>query len=175
MSRNERYLAVIHYAVEEVKMVKFELYAELQKARLRVEHKEGKETIQIQRPFYRDVLEIDWGTTHYKIIREGLVVRGAKIYKEKEYIGKVEEKIGFLTHFDVYQKAKKTFSIKEHETLLKQFFNIYKQNEKIGEIKPTGIYVPILSNIGKGIAGNYTKITKEEEEILLMAIIALGV
>jgi len=121
------------------------------------------------------VLEVDWGTTHYTIVREGLIVRGAKIYREKEYIGKVEEKIGFMTHFDVFLKARRVFAIEERETLLKQRFDILKQGTVIGHIQPMGIYVPILSNLGKGIEGNYSSITQDEEEILLMAILALGV
>lgn len=156
-------------------MALFHLYSELQKAKLMVRRKDGSETYQIIRPFYTDILEVDRGTTHYTIVREGLIVRGAKIYKEKEYIGKVKEKIGFMTHFDVYLKARRLFEIEEKETFLKQHFGVMKHGEKIGEIHPIGVYVPILSNLGKGIEGHYSGITKEEEEILLMAVIALGV
>ena len=156
-------------------MVYFNLYSELQKAKLKVRRKSGEETIHARRPFYIDVLEVDWGTTHYTIVREGLIVRGAKIYREKEYIGKVEEKIGFMTHFDVFLKARRVFAIEERETLLKQRFDILKQGTVIGHIQPMGIYVPILTNLGKGIEGNYSSITPDEEEILLMAILALGV
>ena len=156
-------------------MVTFELYAELQKAKLKVRRKDGDEVIQVVRPFYTDVLEVDWGTTHYTIVRTGLVVRGAKIYKEKEYIGKVSEKIGFMTHFDVYHKAKRLLAIEERETLLKQHYVISKAGKRIGSIKPVGVYVPILSNLGKSIEGDYSGITKGEEELLLMSIIALGV
>lgn len=156
-------------------MVTFELYSELQKARLRVRRKDGDEVIQVVRPFYTDVLEVDWGMTHYTIVRTGLVVRGAKIYKEKEYIGKVSEKIGFMTHFDVYHKAKRLLAIEERETLLKQHYEISKAGKHVGSINPVGVYVPILSNLGKGVEGDYSGITKEEEELLLMSIIALGV
>lgn len=156
-------------------MVKFSLYSELQKAKLKVRRKDSEETIHARRPFYTDVLEVDWGTTHYTLVREGLVVRGAKVYREKEYIGKVEEKIGFMTHFDVFLKARRVFAIEERETLLRQHFDIMRQGKPVGQIRPVGIYVPILSNLGKGIEGDYSGITKEEEEILLMAIIALGV
>lgn len=156
-------------------MAQFNLYSELQKARLKVKRKEGEETIQVRRPFYTDVLEVDWGTTHYTIVREGLVVRGAKVYREKEYIGKVEEKIGFMTHFDVFLKAKRVFAIEERETLLTQHFDIIHQGKVVGHIKPVGVYVPILSNLGKGVEGDYSGITKDDEEMLLMAIIALGV
>ena len=156
-------------------MVKFELYSELQRARLKVRRKEGDEIIQVIRPFYSDVLEVDRGTTHYTIVRSGLIVRGAKIYREREYIGRVSENIGFRTHFDVYHKAKKRFSIEERETLIKQHYEITRAGKHIGSIKPIGVYVPILSTLGKGLEGDYTGITKEEEEILLMAVIALGV
>ena len=156
-------------------MVKFELYSELQKAKLKVRRKEGDEVIRVMRPFYTDVLEVDWGTTHYTIVRSGLVVRGAKIYREKEYIGKVSEKLGFMTHFDVYHKAKRLLAIEERETLLKQHYVISKAGKPIGSIVPVGVYVPILSSLGKGISGEYGGITKDEEEILLMSIIALGV
>ncbi len=156
-------------------MVTFELYSELQKAKLKVRRKEGDEVIQVVRPFYTDVLEVDWGTTHYTIVRTGLVVRGAKIYREKEYIGKVSEKIGFKTHFDVYHKAKRLLAIEERETLLKQHYEINKAGKRVGSIRPVGVYVPILSNLGKGVGGDYSGITKEEEELLLMSIIALGV
>ncbi len=165
----------LHNEVEEIAMAYFNLYSELQKARLKVRRKGSEETIHVRRPFYTDVLEVDWGTTHYTIVREGLVVRGAKIYREKEYLGKVEEKIGFMTHFDVFLKAKRIFAIEEHETLLKQRFDIMQQGKVVGSVRPVGIYVPILSNLGKGIEGDYSGITKEEEEMLLMAIIALGV
>lgn len=156
-------------------MAHFNLYSELQNARMKVSRKEGTETIRIQRPFYTDVLEVDCGTTHYTIVREGLIVRGAKIYREKEYIGKVEEKVGFMSHFDVFLKARRVFAIEERETLIKQHFDILKQGKVIGHIRPIGVYVPILSNLGKGVEGDYSGITKDEEEILLMGIVALGV
>lgn len=156
-------------------MTKFELYSELQRARLRVTRNDGDETIHVERPFYRDVLEVDWNTTHYKIVREGIVVREARVYKENDYIGKIDEQIGFLTHFNVYMKAKRVFEIAERETLLEQYFEIKKNGKVIGKIKPVGVYIPILSNIYKGIEGEYTQLSKEEEEILLMTILAIGV
>lgn len=155
-------------------MVKFELYSELQKGKLKIKYKDRDDVIHITKPFYKDTLEIDWETTHYTIIRSGMIVRGAKIYKEKEYLGKVEEKIGFMTHFDIYHKAKKLFAIHEHEQIFNQYFDILKAGGSIGKIKAIGIYVPIISNLGKGLEGEYSGITKDEEEILLMSIIALG-
>ncbi|MCK4327213.1 MAG: hypothetical protein KAW41_01925 [Candidatus Diapherotrites archaeon] len=156
-------------------MASFSLFSELRKARLKVRRKTGDETIHAIRPFYKDVLDVDWGPTHYTIVRSGLVIRGAKVYRENEYIGKVEEKIGFMTHFDVYHKAKKSFEIKERETLFKQHFEIVKDGKQVGVIRPEGVYIPILSNLGKGIEGEYTGITKDDEEMLLMAVLALGV
>ncbi|MFC2175279.1 hypothetical protein ACFLQ2_05475 [archaeon] len=156
-------------------MANFSLYSELQKAKLKVRRKDGDETLQVVRPFYTDVLEVDWGTTHYTIVRSGLIIRGAKIYKEKEYIGKVEEKIGFMTQFEIHRKAKQVMELKEHETLLKQHYEITKDGKHIGKIQPHGVYVPLLSNLGKGVEGEYTGISKEDEEILLMSILALGV
>jgi len=155
-------------------MVNFNLYSELQKAKLKIRRKDGDETIQIIRPFYTDVLEADRGTTHYTIVRSGIIVRGAKIYRERGYLGKVQEKLGFSTTFEVYHKAKKVFEIKERETLIKQHYEITKNGQHIGSIKPVGVYIPILSSFGKGIEGEYSGITKEEEEVLLMAILALG-
>ena len=156
-------------------MISFELLSQMGTAQLRVNRKAGSEVIQVERPFYKDVLEVDWLTTHYKIVRSGLLRRDAKIYKEGEYLGKIEEQLGFMTHFDVYHKAKKLLAFHEHETITKQEFRVLKNGKDVGLIRPMGVYVPILSNIGKGVHGEYWELTKEEEELLLLAIIAVGV
>jgi hypothetical protein len=159
-----------------MKMPKFELYSKMDHAQMRVTDDRGAtKTIQVDRPLYRDMLEVDWTTTHFTIVRAGVIVRGAKLYKEKDYMGKVEERIGFLTHFDVFQKAKKIFEIEERENIFSQYYEVSRNGQVIGKIKPIGVYVPILSNIGKGIEGEYKPLPKEEEELLIMAIISLGV
>ncbi|MBN3037321.1 MAG: hypothetical protein JW834_02655 [Candidatus Diapherotrites archaeon] len=156
-------------------MVEFELLSGLTGAQLRVRRKKQTDLISINRPFYKDILEVKWFNAKYSIIRSGLIVRTAKIYKNGEYIGSIKERLGIMSHFDVYRKAKKLFDIHEHETILQQEFKILKDNKEIGKIAPLGVYVPILSSIGKGLSGHYQDMLEEEEELLLMTVIALGI
>ncbi|MCD6523025.1 MAG: hypothetical protein J7K68_04710 [Candidatus Diapherotrites archaeon] len=156
-------------------MVSFELSAGLKGALMKIRRGSSTEIIRIERPFYKDVLEVDWFDTHYTIVRSGIIVRNAKIYKQGEYIGSVYERIGIMTHFDVFRKAKKLFDIHEHETLFTQEFKIMKNHKAIGRLRSIGVYIPLLSNLGKGIEGEFFDLKPEEEEILVLSIIAIGV
>lgn len=156
-------------------MADFTLMAGLSAAQMKI-RKDGKtELISIKRPFYRDVLEVHWLDRHYTVVRSGIVQRIAKIYKNGSYLGIVREKLGLMTHFDVFRKAKMALSLHEHETVLNQEFNIRKGRKDFGSLHTIGVYVPLLSNMGKGLEGQFSGLKPEDEEILVLAIIAIGV
>jgi hypothetical protein len=157
-------------------MTSFELYSGLAGAQLKVFRKGQTEVLDVKRPFYRDVLEVKWAGTRYTVIRTGVIVRHAQLYREGSLIGELEEKIGVMTHFDVTRAgAGKAFDIHEEETFTKQEFKILQKGQVVGTIRPIGIYVPILSNIGKGVQGEYYNVSKADEELLLLSTLAIGV
>lgn len=157
-------------------MVDFKLVSDLKSAKLRLRRKNGKEEeINVERPFYRDMLEVEWRGKKYKIVRSGLIVREARIYREGEYYAKVLERLGVMTHFDIYRKAKKVLTIDEKESLFKHCYDISKGKKTVGVLRPSGLYIPILSNIGKGYEGEYTGITRDDEEVLILSLLAVCV
>ena len=156
-------------------MVSFEMHAGLKKAIMKLKRGERTDLLNIDRPFYKDILEVSWLGTRYTIVRSGILVRNAKIFKKGEYLGSVEEKIGVMTHFDVYRHDSKMVSLHEHETLLKQEFEIKKNGDKVGRMRSVGVYIPILSNLGKGIEGEYFDLSEEEEEMAVLAMVAIGI
>jgi hypothetical protein len=156
-------------------MVDFKIISTLKTAKMRITRKNGiQEDINVKRPAYRDVLELSWRNKKYKIIRSGTILRESRIYKEGEYLAGIRERLGIMTHFDIYRKAKHTFGITEEETLFKHGYTIKnKKGTIIGTLRPTGLYIPIISSTGKGYEGEYTGITKDEEETLLLSLLAL--
>jgi len=135
-----------------------------------------QENLNIERPFYRDVLELSWHDKQYKIVRSGIIVRESRIYKDGEYLAGVRERLGIMTHFDVYKKAKKIFGIDEKESLFKHGYAIVdSKGNEIGSLRPAGLFIPLISNLGKGYEGEYTGITKTDEETLVLSLLALCV
>lgn len=156
-------------------MNRFVLVSDLTGGQLKLKKPNKTEILKINRPFYRDVLEVQWYKDHYKILRSGIVVREAKFFKNDVYIGSLRETLGLNTTFDVFGKGKKLFKIEEVDKLVSQEFTIKKGNTEVGKLVPTGIYIPIISEMGKGMQGWYQGLTHKEEETLLMAVLALSV
>ncbi len=155
-------------------MVDFKLVSDLKSAKIRLTRKNGKEEeIHVERPFYRDMLEVEWRGKKYKVVRSGLIVREAIIYREGEYYAKVLERLGVMTHFDIYRKAKKILTIDEKESLFRHGYDINKRKKVVGSLRPSGLYIPVLSNIGKGYEGEYTGITRDDEEALVLSLLAV--
>jgi hypothetical protein len=155
-------------------MVDFKLLSTMDSIKFKLKRKTGgEEEVVATRPFYRDVLDIDWHNAHFQIIRSGIVVREALVYKNGVYFVSVRERLGVMTHFDVYRREKRVFTINEKESLTTQEFEIMRGKEKIGSIRPAGLYIPLLSNAGKGFHGNYAGILREEEETMVMAILSV--
>lgn len=156
-------------------IVEFELRASLIGASLRIKRKGGSELITVKRPFYKDVLEVHWFDRDFRIDRKGILMREARIYKENKFFGLVKERFGIMSHFDVFLGKTKILDIHEKDMVISQEFKVLKKNKEVGLLRPIGIYVPLLSNIGKGLSGFYHGLNRQEEEILINTILALGV
>jgi hypothetical protein len=155
-------------------MVDFKLLSTMDTIKFKLKRKTGsEEEVVATRPFYRDVLDIDWHNAHFQIIRSGIVVREALVYKNGVYFVGVRERLGIMTHFDIYRREKRVFTIHEKEGLTTHEFEIRRGKEKIGSIRPAGLYIPLLSNAGKGFHGNYAGILRDEEETMVMTILAV--
>ncbi|GEM_PF-6732402 len=156
-------------------MPRFRLYSSLTGAKMIIERDGKEEVIDIERPFWEDVLLAKWINERYKIVRSGLLLRSAKIFLKGELIGRIKEVFGFTTSISVFSKSDKVFDIVERDYLLKQEFIVKKGDRVVGVIRPIGVYVPLLSNIGKGFSGEFYGLSPSEEKLLVLSIIALGV
>lgn len=156
-------------------MPKFELQSGLKRGSLSIKKKSGRELISIKRPFYKDLIKTKWFDKRYTITRSGLMRTNARIEKDEKKIGEVNEKVSLETIFKVKQEEKEIFEIKGKGILFNQGLSIKKDGEVIGEITPIGFYVPLISTLKGGVRGKYKKIPENEEELLLMSIIAISV
>ncbi len=156
-------------------MPKLELQSGLKRGSLSIKKESERELISIKRPFYRDLIKAKWFDKQYTITRSGLMRVNAIIEKKGKKIGEINEKISLETIFEVKKEEKKLFKINGKGIIFNQGLLIKKDGGLIGEIAPIGFYVPLISTLKGGVRGNYKKLPKEEEELLLMSIIAISV
>ncbi len=156
-------------------MPRFRLYASLTGAEMIIERNGKSETIHVERPFFEDILLVKWLGEKYRIERRGILIRNGKIMKNGEFLGRFVEIPSIFTKILVYSKAKKEFEIEERDYFFGQEFIIKRNGKEIGKFRPLGIHVPILSFIGKGIEGEWSRLPGDAEELLVLALLGLGV
>lgn len=173
MRRNGKNMEKLPEEVE--KMTEFDLQSGLRRGGLSIKKGSRREVINIKRPFYRDVLKAKWFDKRYTIERKGVMRVKAQVKKGGKQIGRIEEKVSLQTKFLVYQNEEKVFEIEGKGKVFKQGLQIKKDSKIIGSMQPTSFYIPLLSTLKEGVKGSYKELSEKEEELLLMAIIAIVV
>ena len=154
-------------------MPKFRLYSSLTGAKMIIDRDGKEETIDIERPFWKDVLIAKWVSDKYSIHRRGILIRKANIIGKTGLLGRVREEVRLFTKLVVYSKDKKEFEIIERDYFWHKEFIVKHNGKTIGSFRHVGVYIPLISSMGKGFEGEWEDIPKDKETLLVLSLISV--
>lgn len=161
-------------------MVEFQVTSSLGDAAASVKRQGKIEKITITKNIYEREIGVRWMNSlktakRYKIHRTGHLNRNAKIHKGNKFLGSVKTQLGLSSCIQIKNSEGTMFEIRESRNPMNRDFEIYKEGTKIGELQLSGVHLPLVSRLGKGIYGYYNHLKPSEEELLVTSIIALGI